>query len=210
MTKLDEKRAEWLYAHFQAISRTSERLLVLFGLLFVCALAEWRSDAAIIEFPFIKVGVGRELLLGCTLLSAAFTAVAFFGNYDMGEHALIALSKALGCEYEELWFVDTNPTIIDFAKFRRRQSAAKRGVVSGLSAALLYPLVFLGALTWMSVLLPYEAFMRTMTPMEILPFVLAVPTMYVAWDRAIEYTRRRWRTFVASRASAKGIAGAAP
>lgn len=193
MTSLKEKRAEWLYEHFQGISRLSDRLLVLFGVLVVSAMAVWLSDELKIELPFLKVSAGRQVLLGCLIFTGAFTLVAFFGNYDMGENALNELASEMGCKYEELWFVDTHPTLIDFAKYRRA-SKREKSIVSRGALLLLYPLALLSALAYLSFLWLYEVFMRQMTTAEVIAFALALPTLWIAWDRGGEYFVRRMRT----------------
>jgi hypothetical protein len=194
MSKLDEKRVEWMYEHFQGISRLSDRLLVLFGVLVVSAMAVWLSDDAKIELPFIKVSAGRDALLGCLIASGAFTLVAFFGNFDMGEAAVTALAEECECGYEDLWFLDTHPTLIDFAKFRRH-GTRERKLPARFAAALLYPIALLGALSYLTFLWGYEVFMRHMGIVEVLAYFLGVPALWVAWDRGGEYFSRRWKTF---------------
>jgi hypothetical protein len=201
VTSLPDKRIEWLYEHFQGITKRSDQLLVLFGVLFVSAVAILASSSDPIELPFIKLAAGRQTLLGSTLLSAAFTLVAFFGNYDYGERALEALSSALGCDYEEVWLVDTHPTIIDFARYRRAEVATKRRWLARASSALLYPLILVSSLAWLSAIWAHEVWLRDMSLLEATPYVLAGPVFYVAWDRAFEYLRRRARAFRTSETS---------
>ncbi len=197
MTTLKEKRAEWLYEHFQGISRLSDRLLVLFGVLVVSAIAVWLSDDLKIELPFIKVSAGREILLGCLIMSGSFTLISFFGNFDMGENAVTELAAELGCQYEELWFVDTHPTLIDFAKYRRA-SMREKSLLSRAAHLLLYPLALLNALAYLSFLWAYEVFMREMSVAEWIAFALALPTLWIAWGRGAEYFRRRCKTLLSN------------
>lgn len=195
MTTLKEKRAEWLYEHFQGVSRLSDRLLALFAVLVVSALAVWLSDDANIELPFIKVSAGRQVLLGCLIFSGAFSLVAFFGNFDMGEHAVTELARELECQYEDLWFVDTHPTLIDFAKFRR-VSKQEKSILTRATLLLLYPFALLSALGFLSFLWTFEVFMRDMSAAEAAGYVLSLPALCVAWLRGIEYLWRRIKTLV--------------
>lgn len=199
MTTLADKRAEWLYEHFQGITRRSDQLLVLFGLLMVSAIAVRLSPNPSIELPFLKVCAGREMLLGSLIVSAGMSLIGFFGNYDMGEVALNELATELKCEYEALWIVDTNPTLIDYVKYRRPESAAKRGVLSRTTAALLHPIILMSALCCLTFLWGYEVFEQAMSLGEAVVFGLGVPVLCVAWSRGIEYSTRRIKTFAASR-----------
>jgi hypothetical protein len=196
MPTIAEKRVEWLYEHFQAISRLSDRILVLFGILFVSSLAVWQSSDQIIELPFLKVNAGRQVLLGCTILSSVFLLVAFFGNYDKGEATLDALCGELGCSWTDIWFVDTHPTLFDFAQFRRPEVARKRWLPARVGAALLYPLALLSGLAWLTYVFGYELFVRQMSKMETVPYLLTLPLLYVAWHRGGEYLWRRLKSFV--------------
>lgn len=198
MTTLDDKRVDWLYQHFQGITKRSDQFLVLFGILFVSAVAVLSSSNDPIELPFLKVEAGRETLLGCTILSAVFTLVAFFGNYDYGERALLELCKAINCEYEDIWFIDTHPTIVDFARHRRDAASNKRRLPARASAALLYPLLLLSALAVLSAIWAHEVWLRSMSLLEAAPYILALPVLYVAWDRGMEYIGRRWKAWRAA------------
>jgi hypothetical protein len=195
MTTLSEKKVEWLYDHFQAVSRISDRILVLIAILFVSAMAVFQSMTPKVELPFLKVDVGREILLGCLLLSIGFLFVAFFGNYDVGEKALDALESELECDRAEIWFIDTHPTLIDFARHRREQRERERGLAARAASALLYALTLMLALFWVTGLLLFELWRSSMTVLDFLPFFLALPMFWVAWDRGLEYWLRRWRTF---------------
>jgi hypothetical protein len=199
---LSSKRVDWLYEHFQGITRRSDQLLVLFGLLFTSSVAVLASPNDAIELPFLRVEAGRHALLGSAIFGAVFTLLAFFGNYDYGERALRALCSELGCDYGDLWFVNTHPTLIDFIRFRRDEDAARRGYAARLGAQLLYPIVLLSAFAWISAIWTHEMWhsLKDMTPIELATYALAFPGILIAWDRAIQYLERRWRTFRRSEA----------
>lgn len=198
MTTLKEKRAEWLYEHFQAVTQRSDRYFALFGILLLSATALWLTPEGAVELPFIKVTAGRQLLIGCVLVAALFTFIAFCGNFDHGEFTLNQLAAELGCDYEDLWLVDTHPTIVDFAKYRRQEVADKRGILGRLSVAMLYPLILIAALTWLMFIWAHESFFREMTLLESVPYLIVVLMLYPIAHRGYEYFVRRWRAFIFS------------
>lgn len=108
---------------------------------------------------------------------------------------LPGLASALGCDYSDLWMVDTHPTLIDFARFRRPERVKARRWPARASQVLLYPILLLTALAYLTSLWVYEVFMRGMTVVEFLPFALAIPTLFVAWHRGREYFARRYARF---------------
>jgi len=198
MTTLSEKRADWLYAHFQGVSRVSERLLFLFGTFLVSATAVWRSQTPKTELPLLKVDVGKELLFGWLVVLALFVLIAFFGNYDHGEETVRELAVELKADYSDLWFIDTFPTVIEFAQYRRPGAAATRSMLNRAVAAMLYPIIVLSALLWLIGITAHEAFLSLMSPFDVIPFLVAIPLALVALSRGWEYFARRWATWRAA------------
>ena len=60
---------------------------------------------------------------------------------------------------------------------------------------MLYPVLLLSALAWLSAIWAHEVWMRSMSPLEAAPYFLALPVLYVAWDRGLEYLNRRWKAW---------------
>ena len=208
MATLEEKKADWLHQHFQAISRASNYYLYLLGTATVFSFVAFLSDHTSMKVPGLDMSIPRDLVLSASALIGSFLVVAFCGNYDKGEHTIQRLADTLGCEYEKLDFIDTHPNVFDFAKFASASVVASRGYAARLTVSLLYPLVLLIILGWFAYVVIYELFMYPVTGVPLAIYVAVVPVLFVAWRRAQRYVSRRWRTFLAiERAGGAGVSG---
>jgi hypothetical protein len=197
MATLEEKRVDWLYEHFQAISAAGNHYLLILALVAGFSLAGLLSNGESFYVPILGLTIDRDLVMSGSILIGAFYFVAYCGNYDKGEATISRLCDELKCEYEDLEFIDKNPNPIDFARYVRPAAAQQRGYFARLLAALLYPSILILGLAWFTALSLSELFFRAIQGAPLVIYALAILTLWFAWGRAKPFFSRRWQTFIA-------------
>jgi hypothetical protein len=202
----DDRRADWLYEKFQAISKAQNNYLYL--LLFFSAFSFITFDGAAVN-PHVSlfgITVHRTLVLSGSALIGAWLIVAYCGNYDMGEATLMQLAKCVSCNYEDLSLVDTHPNLFDFSQYARPARAEHRGVLSRCSVRLLYPAALFLAWCWFVFLTLAELIDPGGLWAAKILCLIALITLLVAFRRLSDFVGRRWRTFIATEEARKGRA----
>jgi len=141
-------RTQWLYAHFQAISKAASRYLLLLFTAAVLGLAVVLSSSEEIKVPIFLIVLQRHWLLSGLAFYGLFLTLAYCGNFEKGEETLQKLSEILNVDYSELDFVDTSPTVIDYARHARTQRALGRTVVGRFVAMMIYSIAVVGGYLW--------------------------------------------------------------
>jgi hypothetical protein len=195
---LDEKRVDWLYAHFQAISAAGNHYLVILALVVGFTFAAFLSGSESFTVPLLELTVARDAVMSASILIGGFFFVAYCGSYDMGEEILKRLCTVLHCEYEDLALVDTHPNPIDFARYVRPAAVQSRGFIARLLEALLYPSVLMLGLFWFTILAVLEMFFRPVRGAALVLYCFSLVILWFAWGRARPFFTRRWRAFLAA------------
>ncbi|MHB1327685.1 MAG: hypothetical protein ACYC2K_05725 [Gemmatimonadales bacterium] len=195
---LDRYRVEWLYAHFKGISAAGNRYLTLLLTVTALSLATFFSTASGVKAPGLDVAVEREMLLAASGLIGTILCIAYFGSYDKGAQALLALSDALGCEYGDMWLADPTPNVIDFVRYVHPDAAAKRVLWKRALEAMLYPIALVVMLTWFTVLSTSAVFLGTHRDTWVYVGAVGMFAAFVGWKRAEPFGMARWRTFRAT------------
>jgi hypothetical protein len=194
---MHELEVQWLYAHFQAISRASNLYLYGLGLVIAISYLAFDSDSAPIAFQYLDRKISPDLLLSVSSFCGAFLLLAFFGAYDKGEHALHRLCAKLKCKYEELDYVDLHPNVFDHARHARDVKSRRRSLISRLSVSLLSSVTAIAVWGWL-VFVVIHSLSYQKTP--IAPTIFFLLTIFALWAAAVkgvDYVSRRWRTFLA-------------
>jgi hypothetical protein len=195
MTTLAEKEAEWLYEHFQAISHAADRYIAILGFLTAFSFAVILAPQNSYKVPVLELEVTRDILLAAMSLIGGFVFVAYCGTFDKGETTLTALAASLSCGYEDLWFVDTHPTIVDFARELRDQDRDKRVRADRFLSAMLYAILLGLALVWLTLVPLLGLFESGQSTLHRFLYAIALLCLVAAWRRAKVFIGRRWRTF---------------
>jgi hypothetical protein len=197
MPTLDgERKINWLYDHFQGSAVASGRLAKVYCVLVVAALAVSLSNTDFFTLPIILIPLGRVLMLGLLVASASFVLVGFFGSYDEAERTLRELSKAMACEPEDLWLIDREPSIFDFALTSARGIAGKSSAYGRAAHDLSRPLALIVCLMILGVILVRTwwsaARSHHMSVLDAFVYIIALALMLWSAQRAGEHV---WRSF---------------
>jgi hypothetical protein len=192
--QLDQRRIDWLHAHFCGISHASNRYLTLLLTTATLSLATFLSSAEKVKAPGFDIEVTRQHLLSVAGLAGLVLCVAYCGNYDKGRHTLGELAKATGYGYGELWIADPAPNLIDFLRFANPTAAVRRNRLDRFLEAMLYPLAIATLLAWFSLLSVLSVITGSGGDSWAWIGGAGVATALFAWRRFVPFIELRWST----------------